>query len=62
MAGMAVSVDTISGDKWRLCVLSPTMSNLIANPSVFSGALATTATLNVVLGTMRRRKEKAGSA
>jgi len=43
---------------WYPIVLSTTLSNRIANPSIFYGAWLQTFTLNTRLGTMRRRKEK----
>lgn len=48
------------GDLWKLIVLSPTLSNLTANPSVFTGAYVTETLLNLRIGSMNRRKEKAG--
>lgn len=43
---------------WFPIVLSPTLSNMFANPGIYSGAAVTTHTLNLRLGTMKRRKEK----
>jgi len=39
-------------------VLSSIQSNLIANPSIFTGAWVTSFALNLRIGTMKRRKER----
>jgi len=48
-------------DTWQMIVLSPTLSNLTVNPSLFSGAVCNEALLNHVVGTMRRRKQGVGT-
>jgi hypothetical protein len=50
----------VGADTWQLCVLSTTQCDLIANPSIFSGSLVSSCTLNVKLGTMKRRKQNVG--
>lgn len=49
---------TVSGEEYRPCVLSKTLSDLVADPSVLQGSLITQALLNKTIGTMRRRREK----
>lgn len=55
-AGFAVT----GGSLWKLIVLSTTLSDLVSNPCVFTGAVVTTTTTNKEIGTMRRRKERGG--
>lgn len=50
-----------AGDFYPI-VLSTTLSDLFASPSIFTGAWISDYTLNLKVGTMRRRKEKSGSA
>lgn len=50
----------VGADTWQLIVLSPTQSNLLVNPSIFAGTFVSNCTLNVKLGTMKRRKENVG--
>lgn len=47
-----------NGSVWQLVILSPTLSNLTANPSVFTFSTISSAVANSQLGTMRRRKVK----
>lgn len=49
-----------NADMWQLMVLSPTLSDFSLNPSVFTGALCNDIILNLVVGTMRRRKQGVG--
>lgn len=53
---------TTGGGLWKLVVLSTLLSDLVANPCVFTGAVVTSVTTNKEVGTMRRRKEKGGVA
>lgn len=55
---LAVSIDDGGGNQYQLCVLSSTLSQVNGTPPVFTGADVTTVTLNHILGTMRRRKER----
>lgn len=46
-----------SGNQWLHCVLSTSLSRLNANPVVVTYADVTACTVNLTLGTMRKRKE-----
>lgn len=46
---------------WGLIVLSETLSDRSVNPSIFTGAYMTTCSLNLKIGTMKRRKERTAS-
>jgi len=50
----------VGSDTWQLIVLSQVLSNLTANPSLFSGATVQANLLNGTIGTMRRRKMNVG--
>jgi len=54
-----VSVADGQGNIWGLVILSRNLSDLTANPSVFSGADFTAATTNARIGRMIRRQERA---
>lgn len=55
---MVGGLSVTGGDVWLPIVLSATMSNLTSNPISASGAIITEFTLNTIIGTMRRRKER----
>lgn len=48
-------VDT-AGNPWKLVVISRMLSNLVSNPSIFTGADITTVEYNTRVGTMGRRR------
>jgi len=50
-----------AGNTWQLIILSRTLSDLTANPSVFTGCHVAASKTNRIVGTMDRRKEKAGT-
>jgi len=50
-------VDSV-GNVWSLIVLSQLLSDLTANPSVFTGSQIRLCTANLVIGTMKRRKQR----
>jgi len=58
LAAIGTGSITVGSDTWKLIVLSPTLSDLISNPSLFTGAIVTNSIANSIVGTMRRRKEK----
>jgi len=43
------------------CVLSGTLSNVLGTPPSFTGATVSSVSLNHIIGTMRRRKERTGT-
>jgi hypothetical protein len=47
------------GNTWDLIVLSQLLSNLTAFPALFTGAYVTAVDLSPVIGTMKRRRQKA---
>jgi len=47
---------------WYPIVLSSTLSSLLSNPAIFWGAWQNDTSLNLKVGTMKRRKEKGGAA
>jgi hypothetical protein len=49
------------GNLWSLFVLSPTLSDLTANPAAFTGSILQGAIANSVIGTMKRRKQGVGA-
>lgn len=51
-------METVNSTVWELCVISTTLSDLTARPSVFVGATVTEVVLSPIIGTMKRRKEK----
>lgn len=55
---MTLAIGDGAGFTYNPCVLSSTLSLVGATPPVFTGADVTTVTLNHILGTMRRRKER----
>jgi len=52
------ALEPVTDSNWKLTIISPTLSNLAADPAVFTGADVTLAIASPVVGTMRRRKEK----
>lgn len=52
------AVTVTGGSTWKLIVLSTSLSDLTANPCLFTGADVTSCVLNETVGTMRHRKEK----
>jgi len=48
-------------DTWGMVVISQTLSNVITNPTTFTGSRVLSLILNPTLGTMLRRKEGRGS-
>lgn len=54
LTGISDGVDTFFP-----IILSPSLSNLILNPSVFTGSFVSEFIVNETVGTMKRRKEKA---
>lgn len=59
---LATFVGLVDGDgnAWSLFVLSRLKSDLLANPSLFTGATILNSTANALLGTMKRRKSGVG--
>jgi hypothetical protein len=55
--GTAPQFNDSAGNQWNLCVLSTSLSKLSLAPVVVTYADVTLATVNLTLGTMRRRKE-----
>jgi len=55
-----ISANLVLGDgnTYEPCVLSPTLSSLYQDPPFFTGATPGTFTVNHILGTMRKRKER----
>lgn len=64
---VATAIQTFIGlvdadnNAWSLMVLSRLKSDLISNPSLFTGATIVSSTANALLGTMKRRKSGVGS-
>jgi len=57
----ALFLTGLNGSVWQFVILSPTLSNLTANPSIFtfSTVIANGGTiLNAKVGTMKRRKSR----
>jgi len=52
------NIDDTAGNVFTPCVLSPTLSRIFDAPPIFTGADVTSFALNVILGTMRKRREK----
>lgn len=50
-----------SGVEWDLIVLSQELSDFVINPSVFTGAYVIDCIANAQVGTMKRRRQKAGT-
>jgi len=57
-AGMGANIDDGTGNEYEPCVLSPTLSSLYQDPPFFTGAAGGTWSVNHILGTMRKRKER----
>lgn len=53
----SLPISTAAGNVWNMIVLSTTLSDLEANPSVFTGAWATGFIINNRVGSMLRRKK-----
>jgi len=61
LATALADIDDGGGNVYTPCVLSPTLSNIFGTPPVFTGADVDHATMNAIIGTMRKRKEKVGT-
>jgi len=57
-SAIAVQANDGAGNTYNPCVLSPTLSGILNVPPYFTGADVVDTSLNHILGTMRRRKEK----
>jgi len=51
-----------AGSGFGMCVISQVLSDQVSDPCVFTGADVTDIKLNVIIGTMRRRRERVGPA
>lgn len=56
---LASPIDDLTGNDWDLIVLSADQSDLTVSPAIFTGAYVVTDPLNLRIGTMRRRRQRA---
>lgn len=58
LAGWGTAGATVDGNNWRLVVLSPSLSDLVSYPSVFTSADIASVALNLTIGTMGGRRQR----